>query len=59
MKVTIVIPTMNEEASIGEVMDAVNETLKDVEGGYEVLVVDTDSKDRTREIASEKGASHK
>lgn len=56
MKVTIVIPTMNEEASIGEVMDAVNEALKDVEGGYEVLVVDTDSKDRTREIASEKGA---
>lgn len=54
---TVVIPTMNEEASIGEVMDAVNEALKDVEGGYEVLVVDTDSKDRTREIASEKGAT--
>lgn len=57
MKVTIVIPTMNEEASIGEVMDAVNEALKDIEGGYEVLVVDTNSKDRTREIAQEKGAT--
>jgi glycosyltransferase involved in cell wall biosynthesis len=48
---------MNEEASIGEVMDAVNEALKDIEGGYEVLVVDTNSKDRTREIAQEKGAT--
>jgi glycosyltransferase involved in cell wall biosynthesis len=47
---------MNEEESIGEVMDAVNEALNEVEGGYEVLVVDTNSKDRTREIAGEKGA---
>jgi glycosyltransferase involved in cell wall biosynthesis len=53
-KISVVIPTMNEEESIGEVMDAVNDALNGRE--YEVLVVDTDSKDRTREIASEKGA---
>jgi glycosyltransferase involved in cell wall biosynthesis len=48
---------MNEEASIGEVMDTINDSMKDFEGGYEVLVVDTNSKDRTREIASSKGAT--
>ena len=53
-KVSVIIPTMNEEESIGEVMDAVNNALKGMD--YEVLVVDTNSKDRTREIASEKGA---
>jgi glycosyltransferase involved in cell wall biosynthesis len=47
---------MNEEASIGEVMDTINDSMKDFEGGYEVLVVDTKSKDRTREIARSKGA---
>jgi glycosyltransferase involved in cell wall biosynthesis len=47
---------MNEEASIGEVMDTINDSMKDFEGGYEVLVVDTNSKDRTREIARSKGA---
>jgi glycosyltransferase involved in cell wall biosynthesis len=47
---------MNEEASIGEVMDTINDSMKDFEGGYEVLVVDTNSKDRTREIALSKGA---
>ncbi len=53
-KVSVIIPTMNEEESIGEVMDAVNTALKGMD--YEVLVVDTNSKDRTREIAGEKGA---
>lgn len=54
-KVSVVIPTMNEEESIGIVMDAINDALKDM-GQYEILVVDTDSRDRTREIASGKGA---
>lgn len=53
-RVSVIIPTMNEEESIGEVMDAVNSALNGMD--YEVLVVDTNSKDRTREIASKKGA---
>jgi len=56
LKVSIIIPTMNEEASIGEVMDTIKDSMKNFEGDYEVLVVDTNSKDRTREIAAEKGA---
>ena len=49
------IPTMNEEASIGLVMDEVRTALEGVRP-FEVIVVDTDSKDRTRAIAAEKGA---
>lgn len=46
---------MNEEKSIGLVIDEVRKAL---EGRpHEILVVDTDSKDRTREIASSKGAA--
>ena len=53
-EVSVVIPTMNEEASIGRVIDEVRKAL----GGrlLEILVVDTDSRDRTREIATAKGA---
>mgnify|MGYP001100851398 CR=1 FL=1 len=55
-RVSVVIPTMNEEASIGLVIDEVRSALEGVMP-YEVLVVDTDSRDRTREIAAGKGAS--
>jgi glycosyltransferase involved in cell wall biosynthesis len=47
---------MNEEASIGQVLDQVKETMQKTRYEYEVLVIDTNSKDRTREIAREKGA---
>jgi len=45
---------MNEEESIGLVIDEVRAAMGHRD--YEVLVVDTNSKDRTREIASSKGA---
>jgi glycosyltransferase involved in cell wall biosynthesis len=53
-EVSVVIPTMNEEASIGRVLDEIRKAL----GGrlLEILVVDTDSRDRTRAIATAKGA---
>ncbi|UCE75495.1 MAG: glycosyltransferase family 2 protein [Methanomassiliicoccales archaeon] len=47
---------MNEEESIGEVMDTISDSLREFEGDYEVAVVDTESKDRTVEIAKSKGA---
>jgi len=49
-----VIPTMNEEASIGRVIDEVRAAL--VGWDHEILIVDTDSRDRTRDIAAAKGA---
>lgn len=53
-RVSVVIPTMNEEASIGQVLDEVAAALAGWD--HEVLIVDTDSRDRTREIAAAKGA---
>jgi len=50
MDITVVIPTLNEEEAIGEVVEGF------VKKGYKVLVIDGNSKDRTREIAREKGA---
>jgi glycosyltransferase involved in cell wall biosynthesis len=47
---------MNEEASIGEVIDTIHAAMKDFAGDYEIVVVDTNSKDRTVEIAEAKGA---
>ncbi|NLX47302.1 MAG: glycosyltransferase family 2 protein [Euryarchaeota archaeon] len=54
MQLSVIIPTMNEEESIGQVIDSVHQALHGWD--YEILVVDTNSKDRTKEIAAEKGA---
>ncbi len=50
MEITVVIPTLNEEEAIGEVVGGF------VKRGYRVLVIDGNSKDRTREIARDSGA---
>lgn len=50
---SIIIPTYNEEEHIGRLLDALN-TQKGNED--EIIVVDSYSKDRTAEIAEEKGA---
>lgn len=50
MNVTIVVPTLNEERGIGGVVRDFKKL------GYDVLVVDGGSKDRTREIAQQNGA---
>jgi glycosyltransferase involved in cell wall biosynthesis len=51
MKVSVIIPTLNEEDSIGETIDQIPKS-KD----QEIMIVDGLSKDRTREIAASKGA---
>ncbi|MEE8231966.1 MAG: glycosyltransferase family 2 protein [Thermoplasmata archaeon] len=54
--ISVVIPTRNEEASIGRVLDEVNKAFEGTSRTYEILVVDTLSEDRTVAIAQEKGA---
>ena len=52
LKVSVVIPTLNEAASIGKVIDSIPRDFADVE----ILIVDGNSVDATREIAKKKGA---
>jgi dolichol-phosphate hexosyltransferase len=56
-KVTVVLPTLNEEGGVGPTIDAIDRDAFAREGwDLEVLVVDGDSTDRTRDIAATKGA---
>jgi dolichol-phosphate hexosyltransferase len=56
MRITVVIPTMNEEAGIGGVIESVKKALDGTELTYDIMIVDTASKDRTKEIARDMGA---
>ncbi len=51
-KVTVIIPTLNEEKSIGETLDEIPKDFAELE----MIIVDGLSKDRTVEIAKKKGA---
>jgi glycosyltransferase involved in cell wall biosynthesis len=53
--ISIVIPTINEEHSIAGVIDRIRESMRSVDEPYEILIVDTNSTDRTVEIARERG----
>ena len=51
MKISVVIPTLNEEGAIGDVVRAVP-----AERVHEIIVVDNGSTDHTAQRASEAGA---
>ena len=55
--VSIVIPTLNEEETIGKVIDEIpKENIERWGYQVEILVADNNSSDKTREIAAERGA---
>ena len=56
MKISIVIPTLNEEENLPVVMKDVKDFLRKKGYDYEILVVDGYSSDRTIEIAKKHGA---
>ena len=59
MKVVIVIPTYNEEGNIGRLLDLLALELLKINGHeFNVLVVDGNSTDQTREIVNEKSAQY-
>lgn len=55
MKVSIVVPALNEELTIGEFVSWCREGLSKIGGDGEIIIVDS-STDRTPEIAKEQGA---
>lgn len=57
MLLSIIIPASNEAANISFLLDKIKEILKNIEAGYEVIVVDSGSSDNTSKIAQEKGAN--
>ena len=53
----MVLPTLNEEKGIGKTIDSINrEYFKKHNWNLEIIIIDGDSKDKTQEIAKEKGA---
>ncbi len=55
-KVSVVIPAMNEEATIGEVVQDIHRALRGGAYAYEVIVVDDHSTDLTTTVARRAGA---
>jgi glycosyltransferase involved in cell wall biosynthesis len=55
VEVSVVVPAMNEEASIGRVVNEVHAALSG-RYDYEIVVVDTNSRDRTVAVARRAGA---
>jgi len=57
MKISIVIPTLNEEKGIGKTLDSIKkDVFKKNKWDLEIIIVDGNSMDKTREIAEKKGA---
>ena len=58
LKVSIVIPAINEERGIGKTIDAVNKDyFNSKHWDLEIILVDGNSKDKTRDVAASKGAT--
>lgn len=55
--VSIIVPALNEEESIGAVLDDIKEVMENNKVNYEVIVVNDGSKDKTGDIARDKGAT--
>jgi len=57
VKVSVILPTINEEQGIGPTIDAIKKDIFKKNGWkLEIIIVDGNSKDRPREIAKKKGA---
>ena len=54
----MILPTLNEEKGVGKTIDSINKDyFKKNKWDLEIIIVDGDSKDRTRDIAKSKGAN--
>lgn len=57
MKVSVLLPTLNEEKGVGKTIDSINwDYFKKNKWNLEIMIIDGDSKDKTQKIAKSKGA---
>src|SRR5215217_8626393 len=56
VRISVVLPCLNEERAVGQVIDDAWEGIEAAGGDGEVIVVDNGSTDRSPEIAEEHGA---
>ena len=57
MKISVLLPTINEEQGIGLTLDSINyQYFKEHNWDIEIVIIDAGSKDNTQEIAKAKGA---
>ena len=57
MKISVILPTINEEEGIGPTIDSINKkAFEEKNWELEIIIVDGNSKDKTQEIALKKGA---
>jgi len=54
MRISVIIPTLNEAQNVSELLPLLKHELKDV--SHEIIVVDADSSDNTARIAADLGA---
>lgn len=56
--ISVVVPTYNERDNVPQLVERLDQVLAKRKGGYEVLVVDDDSPDRTWEVAEQLGEDY-
>ena len=57
LKISVILPTLNEEKGVGKTIDSIDKDFfKEKNWELEIIIVDGDSKDKTQDIAKEKGA---
>jgi len=52
-QISLVIPALNEAPNLPPLMEQIDAALRERDGGYEVIVVDDNSRDNTNEVAAE------
>ena len=55
MDLSVIVPVLNEERSIVSVLNSIKQTMGSCEHGYEIIVVDDGSTDKTYELAVSQG----
>jgi glycosyltransferase involved in cell wall biosynthesis len=55
--ISFIIPAFNEERLVGRTIEAIQQAAKNVDRGYELIVVDDNSSDNTGRIAKDLGAT--